>query len=81
MFPVLTDIPFQFCAQLQFSEVLVKWKQFFKFLAAQQGKSEMTALEQKLEPGQLKVRVKKDVYSKNVWVYFFVCFFHENMFL
>ncbi|XP_061656220.1 proline dehydrogenase 1, mitochondrial [Phyllopteryx taeniolatus] len=39
---------------LQFSEVLVKWKQFFKFLAAQQGKSEMTALEQKLEPGQLK---------------------------
>nr|XP_057912233.1 proline dehydrogenase 1, mitochondrial [Doryrhamphus excisus] len=39
---------------LQFSEVLVKWKQFFKFLAAQQGKSEMTALEQKLEPDQLK---------------------------
>ncbi|XP_054612433.1 proline dehydrogenase 1, mitochondrial [Dunckerocampus dactyliophorus] len=39
---------------LQFSEVLVKWKQFFKFLAAQQGKSEMTALEQKLEPEELK---------------------------
>ncbi|KAM9793991.1 proline dehydrogenase 1, mitochondrial-like [Syngnathus typhle] len=44
---------------LQFSEVLVKWKQFFKFLAAQQGKSEMTALEQKLEPEQLKETLTK----------------------
>ncbi|XP_056259391.1 proline dehydrogenase 1, mitochondrial [Seriola aureovittata] len=39
---------------LQFSEVLVKWRQFFNFLAAQQGKSEMMVLEQKLELEQLK---------------------------
>lgn len=43
------------CVQLQFSEVLVKWRQFFNFLAAQQGKSEMMVLEQKLELEQLKV--------------------------
>lgn len=42
--------------QLQFSEVLVKWRQFFNFLAEQQGKSGMTVLEQKLELEQLKVR-------------------------
>lgn len=41
--------------QLQFSEVLVKWRQFFNFLAALQGKSEMMVLEQKLELEQLKV--------------------------
>lgn len=41
--------------QLQFSEVLVKWRRFFNFLAAQQGKSDMTVLEQKLELEQLKV--------------------------
>lgn len=41
--------------QLQFSEVLVKWRQFFNYLAAQQGKSEMMVLEQKLELEQLKV--------------------------
>ncbi|XP_041815827.1 proline dehydrogenase 1, mitochondrial [Chelmon rostratus] len=39
---------------LQFSEVLVKWRRFFNFLAAQQGKSEMMVLEQKLELEQLK---------------------------
>jgi len=39
---------------LEFSEVLVKWRQFFNLLAAQQGKSGMTALEQKLELEQLK---------------------------
>ncbi|XP_029940929.1 proline dehydrogenase 1, mitochondrial [Salarias fasciatus] len=39
---------------LQFSEVLVKWRRFFNFLAAQQGKSNMTVLEQKLELEQLK---------------------------
>ncbi|KAM9821043.1 proline dehydrogenase 1, mitochondrial-like [Neosynchiropus ocellatus] len=39
---------------LQFSEVLVKWRQFFNFLSAQQGKSDMTVLEQKLELDQLK---------------------------
>lgn len=41
--------------QLQFSEVLVKWRRFFNFLAALQGKSEMMVLEQKLELEQLKV--------------------------
>ncbi|KAF3849106.1 hypothetical protein F7725_015603 [Dissostichus mawsoni] len=39
---------------LQFSEVLVKWRQFFKVLSAQQGKSDMKVLEQKLELDQLK---------------------------
>lgn len=41
--------------QLQFSEVLVKWRQFFNFLAAQQGKSDMMVLEQKLELEELKL--------------------------
>lgn len=44
-------------SQLQFSEVLVKWRRFFNFLAAQQGKSEMMVLEQKLELEQLQVRL------------------------
>ncbi|KAG7224019.1 hypothetical protein INR49_015276 [Caranx melampygus] len=44
---------------LQFSEVLVKWRQFFNFLAAQQGKSEMVVLEQKLELEQLKESLTK----------------------
>ncbi|XP_075944814.1 proline dehydrogenase 1, mitochondrial [Anarhichas minor] len=39
---------------LQFSEVLVKWRQFFNFLAAQQGKSDMMVLEQKLELKELQ---------------------------
>lgn len=39
---------------LQFSEVLVKWRRFFSFLAAQQGKEGMEALEQKLELEQLQ---------------------------
>lgn len=39
---------------LQFSEVLVKWRRFFNLLAAQQGKSEMMVLDQKLELEQLK---------------------------
>lgn len=33
----------------------MKWRRFFNFLAAQQGKSEMMVLEQKLELEQLKV--------------------------
>lgn len=41
--------------QLQFSEVLVKWRRFFNLLAAQQGKSEMMVLDQKLELEELKV--------------------------
>ncbi|XP_071755649.1 proline dehydrogenase 1, mitochondrial isoform X2 [Centroberyx gerrardi] len=44
---------------LQFSEVLVKWRRFFNLLAAQQGKSGMTALEQKLELEQLKESLTK----------------------
>uniref|UniRef100_A0A8C9SF21 Proline dehydrogenase n=1 Tax=Scleropages formosus TaxID=113540 RepID=A0A8C9SF21_SCLFO len=44
---------------LQFSEVLVKWRRFFSFLAAQQGKERMTALEQKLELDQLKESLTK----------------------
>ncbi|XP_054468528.1 proline dehydrogenase 1, mitochondrial [Anoplopoma fimbria] len=44
---------------LQFSEVLVKWRQFFNFLAAQQGKSDMMVLEQKLELEQLKDSLSK----------------------
>uniref|UniRef100_A0A8D2ZJJ0 Proline dehydrogenase n=1 Tax=Scophthalmus maximus TaxID=52904 RepID=A0A8D2ZJJ0_SCOMX len=44
---------------LQFSEVLIKWRQFFNFLAAQQGKSEMLLLEQKLELEELKESLSK----------------------
>ncbi|KAK6315816.1 hypothetical protein J4Q44_G00133400 [Coregonus suidteri] len=44
---------------LQFSEVLVKWRRFFNLLAAQQGKSGMHALEQKLELEQLKESLTK----------------------
>lgn len=50
--------------QLQFSEVLVKWRRFFNFLAAQQGKSEMMVLEQKLELEQLKVCLAVGVSSR-----------------
>ncbi|XP_068608850.1 proline dehydrogenase 1, mitochondrial-like [Brachionichthys hirsutus] len=44
---------------LQFSEVLVKWRRFFNLLAAQQGKSEMLVLEQRLELDQLKESLAK----------------------
>ncbi|XP_036385280.1 proline dehydrogenase 1, mitochondrial [Megalops cyprinoides] len=44
---------------LQFSEVLVKWRRFFSFLAAQQGKAGMEALEQKLELEQLQESLTK----------------------
>ncbi|CAK6959475.1 proline dehydrogenase 1%2C mitochondrial [Scomber scombrus] len=44
---------------LQFSEVLVKWRRFFNFLSAQQGKSDMMVLEQKLELEQLKESLTK----------------------
>uniref|UniRef100_A0A673WQ49 Proline dehydrogenase n=1 Tax=Salmo trutta TaxID=8032 RepID=A0A673WQ49_SALTR len=47
------------CIKLQFSEVLVKWRRFFNLLAAQQGKSGMDALEQKLELEQLKESLTK----------------------
>ncbi|KAG9339592.1 hypothetical protein JZ751_023483 [Albula glossodonta] len=52
--------------KLQFSEVLVKWRRFFSFLAAQQGKAGMEALEQKLELQQLqecltKLGAKEDI--------------------
>ncbi|XP_013866580.1 proline dehydrogenase 1, mitochondrial [Austrofundulus limnaeus] len=53
---------------LRFSEVLVKWQRFFKFLASQQGKNGMEALEQRLELSQLqefltKVGAKGDFYG------------------
>ncbi|KAM3610768.1 uncharacterized protein V6R79_008674 [Siganus canaliculatus] len=39
---------------LQFSEVLVKWRHFFNFLASQQGKGGMEAIDQRLELKQLQ---------------------------
>ncbi|KAF7649705.1 hypothetical protein LDENG_00137360 [Lucifuga dentata] len=39
---------------LQFSEVLVKWQRFFNFLASEQGKDGMEALEQRLELQELQ---------------------------
>uniref|UniRef100_A0A8C2CYF9 Proline dehydrogenase n=1 Tax=Cyprinus carpio TaxID=7962 RepID=A0A8C2CYF9_CYPCA len=39
---------------LQFSEVLVKWRRFFSFLAAKQGKDSVEVLEQKLDLEQLQ---------------------------
>ncbi|KAK2901774.1 proline dehydrogenase 1, mitochondrial [Channa argus] len=39
---------------LQLSEVLVKWRRFFHFLASQQGKDGMEALAQRLELNQLQ---------------------------
>ncbi|CAL8386910.1 unnamed protein product [Boreogadus saida] len=44
---------------LQFSEVLVKWRRFFNVLAAQQGKSGLTALEQTLDLEPLKESLTK----------------------
>uniref|UniRef100_A0A3Q3LS44 Proline dehydrogenase n=1 Tax=Mastacembelus armatus TaxID=205130 RepID=A0A3Q3LS44_9TELE len=46
---------------LQFSEVLVKWRRFFNFLAAKQGKAEMMVLEQKLDLTDLGVGSKDDI--------------------
>ncbi|XP_059193367.1 proline dehydrogenase 1, mitochondrial [Centropristis striata] len=53
---------------LQFSEVLVKWRQFFIFLASQQGKDGVEALEQRLELKQMqefltKLGAKGDFYG------------------
>ncbi|XP_049434489.1 proline dehydrogenase 1, mitochondrial [Epinephelus fuscoguttatus] len=53
---------------LQFSEVLVKWRRFFTFLASQQGKDDMEALEQRLELKQMqefltKLGAKGDFYG------------------
>uniref|UniRef100_A0A8C4EYV0 Proline dehydrogenase n=1 Tax=Dicentrarchus labrax TaxID=13489 RepID=A0A8C4EYV0_DICLA len=53
---------------LQFSEVLVKWQRFFSFLASQQGKDGMEALEQRLELKQMqefltKLGAKGDFYD------------------
>ncbi|XP_024130684.1 proline dehydrogenase 1, mitochondrial [Oryzias melastigma] len=39
---------------LQYSEVLMKWQRFFTFLASQQGKDGMEAVEQRLELTQLQ---------------------------
>lgn len=45
-----------FFLQLRFSDVLVKWRRFFDFLAAQQGKEGVGVLEQRLElePAQVE---------------------------
>lgn len=61
--------------QLQFSEVLVKWRQFFNFLAAQQGQSEMTVLDQKLDLEQLKVCLAFSKSNAGSWflVFFLTC--------
>uniref|UniRef100_A0A3Q3VI54 Proline dehydrogenase n=1 Tax=Mola mola TaxID=94237 RepID=A0A3Q3VI54_MOLML len=53
---------------LHLSEVLVKWQRFFTFLALQQGKDGMEAIEQRLELKQLqefltKLGAKGDFYS------------------
>ncbi|KAM9360227.1 proline dehydrogenase 1, mitochondrial [Symphorus nematophorus] len=53
---------------LQFSEVLVKWRRFFTFLASQQGKDGVEAIEQRLELKQLqefltKLGAKGDFYG------------------
>ncbi|XP_067426258.1 proline dehydrogenase 1, mitochondrial [Thunnus thynnus] len=53
---------------LQFSEVLVKWRRFFTFLASQQGKDGMEALGQRLELKQMqefltKLGAKGDFYG------------------
>uniref|UniRef100_A0A8D0ARD7 Proline dehydrogenase n=1 Tax=Sander lucioperca TaxID=283035 RepID=A0A8D0ARD7_SANLU len=53
---------------LQFSEVLVKWRRFFTFLASQQGKDGIEALEQRLELTELqefltKLGAKGDLYG------------------
>uniref|UniRef100_A0AAY4BRW0 Proline dehydrogenase n=1 Tax=Denticeps clupeoides TaxID=299321 RepID=A0AAY4BRW0_9TELE len=48
---------------LQFSEVLVKWRRFFSFLAAKQGKGGMDVLEQKLELDKLQVGHRRSVFS------------------
>lgn len=42
-------------SQLQFSEVLVKWRRFFHQMAAEQGKAGLAALETKLEVKKLQV--------------------------
>ncbi|TSU24199.1 Proline dehydrogenase 1, mitochondrial [Bagarius yarrelli] len=44
---------------LQFSEVLMKWKRFFSFLAAQQGKDGRDVLERKLDLDQLQTFMAK----------------------
>ncbi|XP_053466866.1 proline dehydrogenase 1, mitochondrial [Ictalurus furcatus] len=44
---------------LQFSEVLVKWKHFFSFLAAQQGNGGREVLERKLDLEQLQTFLTK----------------------
>ncbi|XP_031427048.1 proline dehydrogenase 1, mitochondrial [Clupea harengus] len=44
---------------LQFSEVLVKWRHFFNFLAAKQGMEGMDVLEQKLDLEKLQAHLEK----------------------
>lgn len=44
--------------QLQFSEVLVKWRRFFHQMAAEQGQAGRAVLEMKLEAEKLQVMSK-----------------------
>ncbi|KAJ8286495.1 hypothetical protein GJAV_G00039850 [Gymnothorax javanicus] len=44
---------------IQFSEVLVKWKKFFQFLAMEQGKGNMEALKQSLDLERLQDSLSK----------------------
>lgn len=54
--------------QLQFSEVLVKWRRFFSFLAAKQGMEGMEVLEQKLDLEKLQVLTWPNIAMGFVWL-------------
>lgn len=43
------------CLQLQFSEVLTKWRRFFHQMAAEQGQAGLAAMDTKLEVAALQV--------------------------
>lgn len=55
---------------LQFSEVLVKWRRFFSFLAAKQGKDGVEVLEQKLDLEQLQTCLARLGAEGNIQSYF-----------
>lgn len=48
-----------FLYQLQFSEVLIKWRRFFHQLAADQGKAGLAAVEIELEVEKLQVSYRQ----------------------
>lgn len=51
-------LPQALSPQLQFSEVLVKWRRFFHQMAAEQGQAGRAVLEMKLEAEKLQVMSK-----------------------